>query len=159
MQNEISNMNANKMTAIRKPRRWILVDDTPAILEAVAILLESFDFAEIWRFNSAAEALEMFEAAPGDYELVISDLDMPEMNGFELCKAIHTISPNQKVLLATGSSEVTEAQVVEHGFCGMLKKPFPVRALLATLETAGIFRERAEAPVEGIEAISPAWAL
>jgi CheY-like chemotaxis protein len=158
MQNEIAGGNEGRMNADRKPRRWMLVDDTPAILEAVAVLLESFDFAEIWRFNSAAEALEVFENDPQGFELVISDLDMPEMNGFEFCQALHQIAPSQKVLLATGSSEVTEAQVIEHGFCGMLKKPFAVRALLAALETAGTFRERAEVPQQGIDTISPAWA-
>ena len=140
-------------------RRWMLVDDTAAILEAVAMLLEALDFAEICRFNSSAEALEAFTEDPHAYELIISDLDMPEMNGFELCAAIRAISPAQKLLLATGSSEVTEAEAIAHGFCGMLKKPFPVRALLAAIESAGVFRDRAEIPSEGIESISPAWAL
>ena len=140
-------------------RRWMLVDDTAAILEAVAMLLEALDFAEICRFNSSAEALNAFTENPEAYELVISDLDMPEMNGFELCAAIRQIAPAQKLLLATGSSEVTEAEALAHGFCGLLKKPFPIRALLAAIESAGVFRDRAEVPNQGLEALSPAWAM
>jgi CheY-like chemotaxis protein len=119
-------------------RRWMVVDDTPAVLEAVSMLLESLNCAEICRFDSANEALEAFLANPNAYEIIITDLDMPEMNGIELCEMIHAVAPTQSVLLATGSSEITEREAASQGFCGMLRKPFPVRELLKQLERAGV---------------------
>lgn len=145
-------------------RRWMVVDDTPAVLEAVAMLLESFDCAEITRCNSAEEALEVFAADPNAFELIVSDLDMPGMNGLELCAAIRDISPWQKLLLATGSSEITEREAMAAGFRGLLRKPFPMRDLLAKLEQAEVSTTREETcfmsnALESLRSISPAWAL
>jgi CheY-like chemotaxis protein len=147
-------------------RRWMVVDDTPAVLEAVAMLLESLGCAEIFRFNSAAEALEAFTAAPEAFEVIITDLDMPEMNGIEFCAAIRDISPWQKMILATGSSQITEREAMAHGFHGMLRKPFPIREMIAKLERAGVSTGREETATtfakraqESLAAFSTAWAV
>jgi two-component system cell cycle sensor histidine kinase/response regulator CckA len=124
-------------------RRWMLVDDTPEILEAVALLLEAVSDAEICRYHSSEEALRDFASDPGAYEIVVTDLDMPELNGLELCQAIHEIAPAQKVILATGSSEVTKDEIFASGFSAYLKKPFPMRELLEALEMSGVSLESA----------------
>src|ERR1043166_5004613 len=120
------------------PARWMVVDDNESLLEWVASLLETVGAAEVSRFNSAAAALAAFAAAPQEFEFVVTDLEMPGMNGNELCRRLLEISPGLKVLLATGSTTITEREAVRCGFCGLLPKPFPIERLSAALAAAGI---------------------
>src|SRR6185312_15490732 len=95
--------------------RWMLVDDNQGTLNLMGDILEMMNCAEIVRFNSPTEALEAFAAAPEEFQVVITDLEMPDMNGIELCRRIHTLSRETKVLLASGSSVVTEVQALQWG--------------------------------------------
>lgn len=165
MQNEIIGQEMSETAAV-SARRWMVVDDTPAVLEAVAMLLESLGCAEVSRFNSAEEALEAFTADPEGYELIVTDFNMPGMTGLELCEVIHDISPWQKLLLATGSTNMTEREAMAHGFRGMLRKPFPMREMIAKLEHIGVPTGRAEGPTvfmqkahESLAMFSAAWAV
>jgi two-component system response regulator ChvI len=146
-------------------KRWMVVDDTPAVLEAVAMLLESLDCAEVLRFNSAAEALEAYRAESNAFELVVTDLNMPAMDGAEFCRALLDITPIQAVVLATGSSEISEPEAQALGFAGLLRKPFPARVLIQKLEGLGILEIRDSetitsffAAAASLSTFSPAWA-
>ena len=57
---------------------------------------------------------------------------MPEMNGIDFCHALHWLAPELKVILATGSDAITEAEARLHGFSCLLRKP----STLATISTA-----------------------
>src|ERR1700722_14793560 len=85
------------------PARWMVVDDNEEVLNTVAAVLEAIRGGPIARFQSGMEALRAFAAAPGNFELVVTDLEMPGMSGIELCRALRALSPRLKVLLATGS--------------------------------------------------------
>lgn len=137
-------------------RKWMVVDDTPAVLEAVAMLLESLGCAEVHRFNSAEEAIEVFFADPEGWDVVITDLDMPGMDGLEFRELLHVIRAEQRVLLATGSSDITPDQARAAGFSGMIRKPFPMRELIGQLEACGVSTTQ-QAEVNFAE-VSPAWA-
>lgn len=137
-------------------RKWMVVDDTPAVLEAVAMLLEALGCAEVHRFNSAEEAIEVFFADPEGWEVVITDLDMPGMNGLEFREMLHVIRAEQRVLLATGSSDFTPDQAHAAGFCGMLRKPFPMQEMIELLERCGVPATR-QADLDFAE-VSPVWA-
>jgi CheY-like chemotaxis protein len=106
--------------------RWLVVDDTEAVLQLMATLLERLGAAEVCQAHSAAEALAQFAAAPERFTFVVTDFDMPGMNGGELCQRLHALAPRLPILLATGSSEITPAGARQLGFCGLLLKPFPV---------------------------------
>jgi CheY-like chemotaxis protein len=118
--------------------RWMVVDDTDAVRDLIALLLNQFDCAEVCRFRSAPEALAAFAAAPEDYQFVITDYEMPGMNGIELCRELLNIAPRLKVLLATGSSTVASDFARSEGFCGLLNKPFPPSALRQIMEAVGV---------------------
>ena len=116
----------------------MVVDDNEFLLELVASLLETLGDAEVSRFDSPAAALAAFAAAPEDFQFVITDLEMPGMNGKELCRRLLEISPGLKILLATGSTTITDREAACCGFCGLLPKPFPPERLSAALAAAGI---------------------
>ncbi|TAL04033.1 MAG: response regulator, partial [Verrucomicrobia bacterium] len=69
---------------------------------------------------------------------VITDFDMPGMNGIELCRRLHEVAPRLKIVLASGSGIANEAGARQCGFCGFLPKPFPAAELFRTIEAAGV---------------------
>ena len=118
--------------------RWMLVDDNEDILMMVSLMLETLTGTTIERFNDPKAALAAFAAAPEKYELVITDFEMPGMNGVELCQRLRVIAPAQKVFLATGSGYFTPAAARRAGFSALLNKPFPLSTLQAAIaETFG----------------------
>jgi CheY-like chemotaxis protein len=118
--------------------RWMIVDDNEEILSLMREIAAQFSDADIVCFNSPQAALAAFEAAPENFELVITDFEMPGMNGVELCRRLHAISPTAKIILATGSGLVSDEAAAHEGFCGLLHKPFPFAALQNILKSIGV---------------------
>ena len=120
----------------------MVVDDNPGVLEFVASILEMTKRAEVSRFHCATEALEAFKAAPEKFQFVVTDFEMPGLNGIELGRRLLAASPCARILLVTGSTAITEAEARRWGFCGMLPKPFSATALWQAAETAGVSTSR-----------------
>jgi two-component system cell cycle sensor histidine kinase/response regulator CckA len=113
--------------------RWMLVDDNREILAMLSAMLKNLTAAAVECFDTPQAALTAFQAAPGGYELVITDFEMPGMDGVELCRQLRAISPAQKVFLATGSGFFTAAGARHAGFAALLNKPFPSSVLKSAL--------------------------
>jgi CheY-like chemotaxis protein len=114
--------------------RWMLVDDNENILLLLSATLENLTGAAIECYTTPKEALAAFAESPESYELVITDFEMPGMDGVELCRQLRALSPGQKIILATGSGFFTEAAARHAGFSALLDKPFPLPLLRAALE-------------------------
>ena len=80
--------------------RIMIVDDESDITVFCKISLEYYGY-EVDTFNEPKKALSKFK--PNYYDLVILDIKMPEMNGFELHKRIKEIDPNVKACFLTAS--------------------------------------------------------
>jgi len=95
--------------------RILVVDDVDTIARVYARFLEREGYEVRIAFNGE-EALEIWERFKPD--LIISDIRMPKMSGFELAKAIRAKKTDQKIVLMTGYAD--EAEVLEqqkrHGF-------------------------------------------
>jgi CheY-like chemotaxis protein len=115
--------------------RWMVVDDDAAALDTVARLLAAVSDAEISSFPSPWQALDALAAAPEQFHLVVTDFEMPGMNGIDFRRQVQAVSPSTKVLLTTGSGLFTDESARENGFCGLLCKPFSIGALKETLAT------------------------
>ena len=93
----------------------LVVDDVDTIARVYARFLERQGYEVRIAFNGE-EALEEWERFQPD--LIISDIRMPKMSGFELAKEVRKKNPEQKVVLMTGYAD--EAEVLEqqttHGF-------------------------------------------
>ena len=113
--------------------RCLVVDDNRDLLTITRLMLARVIDAEVCCCNSATEALQKFSAAPGDYQFVITDLDMPEMNGKELCQRLHKVAPDLKIVLSTGSEYISDEDAAKSGFFDLLHKPFPLESLRATV--------------------------
>jgi CheY-like chemotaxis protein len=93
----------------------LIVDDVDTIARVYARFLEREGYEVRIAFNGE-EALKEWERFQPD--LIISDIRMPRMSGFELAKEIRGKNPKQKIILMTGYAD--EAEVLEqqksHGF-------------------------------------------
>ena len=85
---------------------------------------------ETTRITNSLEALEIFSARPAAFDLVITDLVMPELTGLELAEKSRTIRPDITIIACTGYSErFNQAEIMELGIKAVLKKPLEVRQL------------------------------
>ena len=131
----------------RAQTRLLVVDDCPSMRRSVSSLLGTFGFPLIDEAADGAEALELFQRVR--YDLVLTDWQMPRLNGIDLVRAIrqHHERSQTPVLVLTG--HVTQARVVEAieaGANGFVAKPFfapslceKVLALVASLAPGTCF--------------------
>ena len=86
-------------------------------------LLESLGY-EVTIRTSSIEALELFKVQPDKFDLVITDLTMPNMTGDELAQKLMAIRPDIPVILCTGfSTKMTEGKTREMGIRAFVLKP------------------------------------
>jgi CheY-like chemotaxis protein len=130
MKNSIS-QNEND----RRPR-WMLVDDNPDILSLIRDIAARFSDVDIECFDSPQAALAAFEAEPEAFEFVITDLELPDVNGFEWSRRLRGFHPSLKILLSTGSEIISDEEAAQKGFCGFWRRPFPFAAMQQALQPA-----------------------
>ena len=101
----------------------LLVDDEDTIVFMEKQILERLGYSVVSR-TSSVEALEAFRAAPDKFDLVITDMAMPNMSGDQLAPALIKIRPDIPILLCTGFSErLPEEKAKSMGIKGFLMKP------------------------------------
>src|SRR5262245_16726107 len=129
----------------------LVVDDERSLLEVVAARrVEAgvqVDTATDWR-----DAL--FLVAAQRYEVVLSDIDMPGINGVQLLREIRARDLDVPVLLITGHPRVeTAVEALEHGALRYLQKPLRERDLLSAVEDAARLHRMARLKREALAAI------
>lgn len=84
------------------PSRIMIVDDESDILSVIKRGLESKNDFMVDIFSKADDAIENFQNHPPNYyDLVITDIRMPKVNGFELYRRIKDTNPNMKIAFIT----------------------------------------------------------
>ncbi|HEU4469395.1 MAG TPA: response regulator [Nitrososphaeraceae archaeon] len=84
------------------PPRIMIVDDESDILSVIKRGLESKNDFMVDTFSKADEAIENFQNHPPNYyDLVITDIRMPKVNGFELYRRIKDTNPSMKIAFIT----------------------------------------------------------
>ena len=111
----------------------LCVDDEQSLIELGRNMLQKLGYRVEAR-TLPFEAIEVFRAAPGKFNLVISDMTMPTMTGVSLAKKLMKIRPEIPVIICTGYSEqIDETRAKELGIKGFLMKPFTIRELSKTV--------------------------
>jgi len=88
----------------RGAERLLIVDDEAPLREVLQRILENIGY-RVTAAVTPIEALARFTAAPDDFDLLITDMNMPEMDGAELIRNIRALRPNLPIILCTGFSE------------------------------------------------------
>ena len=98
--------------------------------------------------TNAAELMEMIRRK--EYNLLLTDLNMPEINGFELLELLRTSNVgNSKtipVVVTTASSSCSKEELMERGFAGCLLKPFSISELMEVSDKCAIKGKQNEKP-------------
>ncbi len=112
----------------------LVVDDDADILKLLALRLTASGY-QVTFAHSAHEALALFKSMPTN--LVISDLRMPEMDGFALFDAIHALDSTIPFILLTAHGSIPEAvHATQQGVFSFLTKPFDSQSLLQQVASA-----------------------
>jgi DNA-binding response OmpR family regulator len=108
--------------------KLLVIDDDAAVTDLLTLLLKSQGF-EVFATNNSTEGLAMIREVQPD--LVILDLMMPEMDGWEVCRSVRQFSQVPIIILSALNDPSMIASVLDAGADDYLTKPTPSRVLVA----------------------------
>ncbi len=109
--------------------RILLVDDEKGVIEVCSEMLETLGY-DVLVAQSGSEAVSIMKAEPFGIDLVILDMVMPGLNGYDTYEKLRAISPETRVLVCSGYSKEDEIrQMIENGCNDYIYKPFDVAML------------------------------
>ncbi|RUV71845.1 MAG: response regulator [Mesorhizobium sp.] len=116
--------------------KLLIVEDDESVRTLAARALERaghmIDIAA-----DGAQGLALIRAARGGYDLVVSDIRMPEMDGIQMAKAAASLFPAMKILLMTGYADQRErAEELNGVIVDVVQKPFTLAEIRARVEQA-----------------------
>ncbi len=117
-----------------KAGRLIIVDDEAELMNVLCEILTGHGYETIG-YTSATEALAKLNEQ--DFDLLLTDLMMPEMSGIDLLQAAHKIDPDIVGIVMTGQGTVqTAVEAMKAGAFDYIMKPFTLTSLLPVLSRA-----------------------
>ena len=122
--------------------RILLAEDEDAMRTYLARALENAGY-EVVAVDRGTEALPLLQQQ--HFDLLLSDIVMPEMDGIELAQHCAEVSPSTKVMFITGFAAVTLKASREAPQAKVLSKPFHLKDLV--MEVERIFGQQAQASV------------
>jgi DNA-binding NtrC family response regulator len=90
----------------------VVVDDERDIVNQIKRFLEAMDGLKVYTFTDPFAALEHFNSCYKDHHIVISDIRMPGMNGYEFVKQVKKIDPQVKIILMS-SFEIDDNNLLD----------------------------------------------
>ena len=115
----------------------LILDDEFEIMTLLKMALERQKYS-VCGFIEPLTALEHFKINCTKYGLVISDIRMPAMNGFDFVKNIRQIRSDVKVLLMSAFTVENDSDFIatskSHNIDGFIQKPFSIKQLINTIE-------------------------
>ncbi len=114
-----------------EPVRCLVVDDEKMVREMLGDLLEMGGHRPVLA-ASGGEAIERFKAEP--FDLVLTDLGMPGISGWQVARACKEARPDVPVVLVTGwGVELTREELAAHGIDAVLSKPLKMEQVLGAV--------------------------
>ncbi len=114
----------------------LLVDDEMSIIDWTSQVLLKLGYEVITACNGI-DAVDQFLKSPSSYDLVLSDLAMPEISGIDLSKRIRMERPDIPIILCTGFSDGLTSDIIQnYGISSMIMKPLIASELSQAISTA-----------------------
>ncbi len=115
--------------------RIIVVDDEPRMRDSLKFLIEQNGSRTVRTAENGLEALKALQE--DQFDLFLIDINMPEMNGFELMEQILSQAPDAVLVMMTGEATVESAvNALKNGAYDYLRKPFDDTDLIKTIDHA-----------------------
>jgi PAS domain S-box-containing protein len=116
----------------RGGRSVLLIDDQADLVQVVETILASRGWSVDTALNGR-DGIALAEATR--YSVVLTDLGMPDISGWEVAQRLSELQPKTPVVLMTGwAADIDESQLAEHKIQGLLPKPFRTDSLLALID-------------------------
>ena len=145
-------MNHTKRTSLTG--HVLVVDDNTRARQSMADVLRAAGH-EVQACASAMEALKQLEKH--SFDVIITDLQMPGMNGLEFIRAIEERKVDSQVVMVTAFASVSSAvEAMRHGAFDYIEKPFDVEQLEQLVERA-LRQAEQEGKRSSVPAVSAAW--
>lgn len=109
----------------------LIIDDEPSIIDNISFALETEGFATT-ACSTGGDGLEAFKSA--DFALIILDIGLPDINGFDLARQIRSTSQIPIIFLTARSNEIDRVVGLELGADDYVTKPFSPRELSARVK-------------------------
>ncbi len=117
-------------------KRVLVADDSSTMRKIILRSLQAVGVPEAKEANDGAEAISMFK--PGEYDLVLTDWNMPNKNGLEVIQEIRKQDANVKIIMVTTEAEKSRVlEAIQAGVTDYLVKPFTAETLREKLEKHG----------------------
>ncbi|MGD9210415.1 MAG: ATP-binding protein [Desulfobacteraceae bacterium] len=115
-------------------QRILFVDDEPALVDMGMQRLTRLGY-QVEAHTNSIEALDFFQANPNHYDLVITDMTMPNLSGDRLAKRLIEIRPDIPIILCTGySRQISDEKAAACGIRHFLMKPITIREMADTVK-------------------------
>lgn len=121
----------------------LLIDDDQAVLSMVREALAHHGM-KVHAFSEASEALELLDRPGGlAFDLVVSDINMEGMDGFDVVHRVKSVQPSLPVVLMTGQASLEYAiRAMRMGAANLFQKPLALRELVnSVFHLVGLHRE------------------
>ena len=117
------------------PKQILVIDDEPDMLMLLRMMIEENTDYEVQTTNNPSEGIKLFSEK--DYDLAITDLKMPGLDGIELFDEFKSIKPDIPVVMITayGSTETAD-EAMKKGIADFITKPFRKDTILFTINRA-----------------------
>jgi DNA-binding NtrC family response regulator len=116
----------------------LVLDDEFDVMNIIKLGLQKKGSFEVYGFTDPVLALEHFKANVEQYSLVISDIRMPKMNGYEFIKEVKKIKPNIKVFFMT-AFEINEQEfsriLPDMKINEFIQKPVSIESLVESVQS------------------------
>jgi CheY-like chemotaxis protein len=111
----------------------LFVDDEISLVEMVGEMLERLGY-HVETAMTPGNALELFNSNPGHFDLVITDMTMPQMTGVKLSEKLKDIRSDIPIIISTGHSTlVDEEKVKELGLAAYVMKPINIQNIASII--------------------------
>ncbi len=115
-------------------RRILLVDDEPAIREAVSCTLQASGY-EVFTAEDGTDALALYHNRRDDIDLVLTDISMGQMDGVTLSRALKRLNPKVRIIVSSGHFHKDNVTILESlGIKTFLDKPYTAEKLLRSIQ-------------------------
>ncbi len=133
---EVETLKAVKIPYPTGTEKILIVDDEEVLVQMERLMLESLGY-KVFAHTNSKELLQTFKSAPQDFDLVITDMTMPEMTGADLSRQILAIRPDMPIILCTGfSALIDKEKAIAAGISEYIMKPVVKRDLAKVVRKA-----------------------
>ena len=115
-------------------KRILIVEDDPMVADVIGDIVATLGFESMWA-SSGVDVFDRLEEM--EFDLVIMDLELPAMNGFDVACRLKRMDPGVRILFSTGYSDTIDLiDLSDPSYCGIIRKPFDLAGIQTAIEKA-----------------------